>query len=148
MGRLCWWSSQGWTNLLWQQRQHPKTTPQLSGEGEGHETFARQFLFERLLLHFSSRTDSKQLLPQAGRPHSHSWKNCFTYTRLLELILNAYCNCHDVTSVYSLNSWKLPGRFSYGLGTRLACMVSYCSHPLQQGEPYLMPPAVYRKLGN
>jgi len=30
-----------------------------------------------------------------------------------------YCNCRDVTSVYSLNSRKLPGRFSYGLGTRL-----------------------------
>ena len=30
-----------------------------------------------------------------------------------------YCNCHDVTSVYSLNSWKLPGCFSYSLGTRL-----------------------------
>ena len=32
--------------------------------------------FERLLFHFSSRTDSKQLLPRAGKPHSHSWKNC------------------------------------------------------------------------
>jgi len=30
-----------------------------------------------------------------------------------------YCNYRDVTSVYSLNSRKLPGRFSYGLGTRL-----------------------------
>ena len=33
-----------------------------------------------------------------------------------------YCNYmyRDVTSVYSLNSRKLPGRFSHGLGTRLA----------------------------
>ena len=31
-------------------------------------------LFEWLLLHFSSRTNSKQLLPWAGKPHSHSWK--------------------------------------------------------------------------
>jgi len=31
-----------------------------------------------------------------------------------------YCNYSDITSVYSLNSRKLPGRFSYGLGTRLA----------------------------
>ena len=30
-----------------------------------------------------------------------------------------YCNYRDVTSVYSLNSQKLPGRFSYDLGTRL-----------------------------
>ena len=30
-----------------------------------------------------------------------------------------YCNYRDDTSVYSLNSWKFPGRFSYGLGTRL-----------------------------
>jgi len=30
-----------------------------------------------------------------------------------------YCDYRDVTSVYSLNSRKLPGRFSYGLGTRL-----------------------------
>ena len=30
-----------------------------------------------------------------------------------------YCNYRDVTSVYSLNSRKLPGHFSYGLGTRL-----------------------------
>ena len=28
----------GLDNLLWQQRQHPKTTLQLTGEGEGHET--------------------------------------------------------------------------------------------------------------
>ena len=33
-------------------------------------------LSERLLFHFSSRTDSKQLLPRAGKPHSHSWENC------------------------------------------------------------------------
>jgi len=33
-------------------------------------------IFERLLFHFSSRTYSKQLLPRAGKPHSHSWKNC------------------------------------------------------------------------
>ena len=38
--------------------------------------FAQQFLFEQLLFHFSSRTDSKQLLPRAGKHHSHSWKNC------------------------------------------------------------------------
>jgi len=25
----------------------------------------------------------------------------------------------DVTSIYSLKSWKWPGRFSYGLGMRL-----------------------------
>jgi len=30
-----------------------------------------------------------------------------------------YCNYRDITSVYSLNSRKLPGRFSYGLGMRL-----------------------------
>jgi len=30
-----------------------------------------------------------------------------------------YCNYRDVTSTYSLNSQKLPGRFSYSLGTRL-----------------------------
>ena len=30
-----------------------------------------------------------------------------------------YCNYRDITSVYSLNSRKLPGHFSYGLGTRL-----------------------------
>jgi len=30
-----------------------------------------------------------------------------------------YCNYCDVTSVYSLNSRKLPGHFSYGLGMRL-----------------------------
>jgi len=36
-----------------------------------------------------------------------------------------YCNYHDVTSVYSLNSRKLPGRFSYGLGTRLCACVLY-----------------------
>jgi len=38
-----------------------------------------------------------------------------------------YCNYRDVTSVYSLNSRKLPGRFSYGLGTRLySCIL--CLH--------------------
>ena len=31
-----------------------------------------------------------------------------------------YCNCRD-TSIYSLNSRKLPGHFSYGLGMRLVC---------------------------
>jgi len=30
-----------------------------------------------------------------------------------------HCNCRDVTFVYSLNSRKLPGDFSYGLETRL-----------------------------
>jgi len=30
-----------------------------------------------------------------------------------------YWNCCDGTSVYSLNSWKLPGRFYYSLGMRL-----------------------------
>ena len=30
-----------------------------------------------------------------------------------------YCNYRDVTSVYSLNWQKLPGRFFCGLGTRL-----------------------------
>ena len=30
-----------------------------------------------------------------------------------------YCDYRDVTSVYSLNSRKLPGHFSYGLGTKL-----------------------------
>ena len=36
-----------------------------------------------------------------------------------------YCNYCDVTSVYSLNSRKLPGRFSYGLGTRLGQSVEW-----------------------
>ena len=36
-----------------------------------------------------------------------------------------YCNYRDVTSVYSLNSWKLPGRFFYGLGTRLVKCVTH-----------------------
>ena len=30
-----------------------------------------------------------------------------------------YCSYSDVTSVYSLNSRKLPGRFSYGLDEQL-----------------------------
>lgn len=30
-----------------------------------------------------------------------------------------YCNCHDVTSVCSLNSQKLSGHFFFGLGMRL-----------------------------
>ena len=30
-----------------------------------------------------------------------------------------YCNYLNVRSVYSLNLWKLPDRFSYDLGTRL-----------------------------
>ena len=33
--------------------------------------------------------------------------------------LKRYCNYLDITSVYSLNSQKLPGRFSHGLGTRV-----------------------------
>ena len=41
-----------------------------------------------------------------------------------------YCNYHDVTSVYSLNSWKLPGRFSYGLGTRLMLTSKKTSYSL------------------
>ena len=31
-----------------------------------------------------------------------------------------YCNYCDVTSIYSLNSQKLTGRFSYDLGMRLS----------------------------
>jgi len=31
-----------------------------------------------------------------------------------------YYNYRDVTSAYSLDSRKFPGRFSYGLGMRLA----------------------------
>jgi len=76
-------------------------------------------LFERLLFHFSSRTDSKQLLPQAGKPHSHSWKNSITCTSPELTGCMGYYKCCDVTSVYCLNSRKLPGRFSHGLGTKL-----------------------------
>ena len=31
-----------------------------------------------------------------------------------------YCNCRDISIVYSLNSRKSPGCFSYGLGMRLS----------------------------
>ena len=78
--------------------------------------FARRFLFERLLFHFSSRTDDKQSLPRAGKPQS--WKIVgITCTRLLECI----CNCRDVTSVYILTSRKLPGRFLEG-----HCIERFC----------------------
>ena len=41
---------------------------------------------------------------------------------------NAYCNCRDVTSIYSLKSRKLPGHFPYGLGTRLRDIQLYITH--------------------
>jgi len=70
-------------------------------------------LFEWLLLHFSSRTDSKQLLPQAGKPYSHNWKIVsITCTNLILTGWMRYCNYRDTTSVYSLNSWTLPGELS------------------------------------
>jgi len=37
-----------------------------------------------------------------------------------------YYNYRDVTSVYSLNSRKLPGRFFYSLGTRLEITERLC----------------------
>jgi len=36
-----------------------------------------------------------------------------------------YCNCSDVTSIYSLNLQKLPGRLSYGLGMRLTIVLNF-----------------------
>jgi len=42
--------------------------------------------------------DSKQLLPRAGKPHSHSWKNCKYHVH--QSVVMKYCNCHDVTSIY------------------------------------------------
>ena len=38
-----------------------------------------------------------------------------------------YCNYRDVTSVYSLNSQKLPGCFYYGLGMRLGNEANFLS---------------------
>ena len=59
---------------------------------------------------FPSQNLHKQLLPRAG-------KDCSQPVIISEVsrgphCLNEVCNCRDVTSVYSLNSLKLPGRFS------------------------------------
>jgi len=46
-----------------------------------------------------------------------------------------YCNYRDVTSVYSLNSRKLPGRFSYTAWER-----GYCSSGSRGGSEDSMEP--------
>ena len=46
------------------------------------------------------------------------------------------CN-PDGTSVYSLNSWKLPGRFSYGLETRLRVWVEARERSSTCDKPFL-----------
>ena len=46
-----------------------------------------------------------------------------------------YCNYCDVTSIYSLNSRKLSGRFSYDLGMRLSmAQIEVLVKPLLRGK--------------
>jgi len=50
-----------------------------------------------------------------------------------------YCSCRDVTSVYSLNSRKLPGCFSYGLGKANEVVVPQLYH-CDINIQYFVPP--------
>ena len=54
-------------------------------------------------------TCSKQLLPWVGKPHSYS--RSIICTNPISTAWMRYCNCCDITFIYSLNSWKLLGSF-------------------------------------
>jgi len=55
----------GLDNLLWQQRRHPKTTLQLTGEGEGHETTPQ------LTGELGERHETTPQLPREGEGHDY-----------------------------------------------------------------------------
>jgi len=91
--------------------------------------FAWRSSFEWLLFHFSSRTDSKQFLPQAGKPHSHSWKNCKYHVHysvcneILRLPWRNMCMQFELTEVarpflLDPTAWEWGYPLS-GLGTKL-----------------------------
>ena len=89
---------------------------------------------EQLVFHFSSRTDSKQLLPLhvAGKPHSQL-ENCKYRYHVVPTDWTRYCNWYDITSVHSLNLRKLPGHFSYSMGTRLQLQTQSAHIARRQG---------------
>ena len=61
--------------------------------------------------------------------HSHGYNKISCTIHALSNIHGLYgcsCNLLDVTSVYSLNPGKLPGRFSYKWPTRLHCCWYKC----------------------
>ena len=63
------------------------------------------------------RPCSKKLLLRAGKLKARK----IIGNSCTDMILTIWtrCDCHDVTSIYSLNSQKLPNNFSYCLGTKL-----------------------------
>ena len=71
-------------------------------------------------IHFNSNRwcfTSIVIASTTRKPWFYSWKNC-KCTNLIFTVWTRYCNCRDIT-LGRLNSWKLPGCFSYGLETRL-----------------------------